>query len=295
MKGLRGYLAFRALTGLVGVLPEPVMRLAGRLIGWGMWRTAGEKRQMARRHMARALGSRPGDPDALARRMFSSYGRYWAEVFWIRPRRREAFARHTDVEGLEHLRAASDAGKGVIYALGHTGNWDAAAAKSWDLGFPVLAVAEKLGNRRIRDWFLQVREAFGIRVAIADKGTGVTRRLIRELRDNGTIALVCDRDLRGDGVEVEFFGERTTLPAGPAALADRTGAALLPIGCYFKKGRGHRLVVNPPIEAPDLDTPEERIEAVTQMLARALEDIISAAPDQWHLTQPNWPSDRPAA
>jgi len=294
VRGLAGYLAFRAMTGFVGILPERLMRGVGRIIGWGMWRRAGDKRLVVAKHMARASGAPPAEAERLVKRMFSSYGRYWAEVFWIRPRRRDAFARNADVEGLEILHAAAKEGKGMIYALGHTGNWDAAAAKSWELGYPVVAVAEKLSNRRIRQWFLKVRAAFGIEVVLADRGSGVTRRLLEELRSGGTVALVCDRDLGGDGIEVEFFGETTTLPAGPVALADRTGAALLPVGCYFKKGRGHRLVVNPPIEIPQLDKLEDRIAAGTQLLAQALEAVISQIPHQWHLTQPNWPSDRAA-
>lgn len=294
MKDLGGYLAFRALTGLVGILPERMMRGMGRIIGWGMWRRAGDKRQLVAKHMVRASGAAPKEAEQLARRVFSSYGRYWAEVFWIRPRRRDKFARHADVEGLDILHAAAKEGKGMIFALGHTGNWDAAAAKSWELGYPVVAVAEKLSNRRVRRWFLKVRAAFGIEVLLADKGSGVTRRLLQELRSGGTIALVCDRDMTRDGVEVDFFGEKTTLPAGPVALADRTGAALLPIGCYFKEGRGHRMVVNPPIEIPQLENSDDRISAGTQLLARALEDVIREIPHQWHLTQPNWPSDRSA-
>ena len=91
---------------------------------------------------------------------------------------------------------------------------------------------------------------------------------------------------------VTFFGEQTTLPAGPATLAERTGAILLPVGCYFERRRGNRFVIEEPIEVPDLPTREERVVATTQALAEVLEMIVGRAPEQWHLFQPNWPSDR---
>jgi KDO2-lipid IV(A) lauroyltransferase len=115
--------------------------------------------------------------------------------------------------------------------------------------------------------------------------------VLSALRRNELVGLVCDRDLARTGIEVEFFNERTTLPAGPATLALRTGAALLPTAVYFA-GPGHRGLVRPPI-------PVERhgkglrddVTRITQLVAYALEDLIRVAPQQWHLLQPNWPSD----
>ena len=105
------------------------------------------------------------------------------------------------------------------------------------------------------------------------------------------MALVADRNIGAKGIEVEFFGERTTLPAGPAVLALRTGAVLLPGASYFRAGGGHRMVLLPPVEVPAARTPG-RATVMTQELARRFEQLIEEAPTQWHLVQPNWPSDR---
>jgi KDO2-lipid IV(A) lauroyltransferase len=118
---------------------------------------------------------------------------------------------------------------------------------------------------------------------------------MRRLRGNGVVALVADRDISGKGVEVEFFGEKTTMPAGSVALADRTGAVLLPVGCYFAEGRGHEFVIESPVVLPEVGKRSDRIAAGTQLLAHRLEAIIRRAPEQWHLFQPNWPSDREPA
>jgi KDO2-lipid IV(A) lauroyltransferase len=105
------------------------------------------------------------------------------------------------------------------------------------------------------------------------------------------VCLLCDRDLGGDGIEVEFFGERTTLPAGPATLALRTEAPLLPAAVYFGPQGGHHAVVMPPVPSSREGRLRDDVERVTQELAHRFEELIRAAPEQWHLLQPNWPSD----
>lgn len=116
--------------------------------------------------------------------------------------------------------------------------------------------------------------------------------LASAVKDGKAAALVSDRDVTGRGVEVEFFGEGTTMPNGPAALAELTGAALFPVGTYFE-GERYRLVAHPELVLDQtIEDRQERIHAATQQLAAAFEDIIQRAPTQWHLFQPNWPSDR---
>ena len=288
MKHQVTYLAFRVLAAGFGALPEPVMRRIGLGLGYAASFVSRSKMAMLERHMGRVLG-----PDAnarrAARRAFASYGRYWAEVFWIRPRRLDQVFRTFDVTGWPALNAGS---RGIVIALPHLGNWEIAGARAAREGLRPLAVAEALPNRRLVDWFIDVRTRMGIEVVIAEEGAAVTKQLIRHLRSGGTVALVADRDLGGRGVPVDFFGEQTTLPAGPAALAERTGAAFLTIGTLFKKGAGYRMEIQEEIEIPDLPSREERIAAATQALAHRFEDIIRRAPEQWHLLQPNWPSDR---
>jgi KDO2-lipid IV(A) lauroyltransferase len=117
--------------------------------------------------------------------------------------------------------------------------------------------------------------------------------VLRVLRQGGVVGLVADRDLEGNGVEVEFFGEKTTLPGGPATLALRTGAVLLPAAVYFEGRDHHRGLVLPAIDTSRSGDLRADVARVTQDLARALESLIRRAPEQWHLMQPNWPSDRP--
>ena len=293
MKLAAGYYAYRVLSGLFGLLPEPMMRRLGHAAGWIASFIARDRFAMAMRHQRRVLG--PGhDVRRSARRVFGYYGRYWAETFWMRPRRRDAVLARTRLDGIEHLHAAVRSGKGVVLALPHMGNWEIAGLRAADEDARVLAVAEELGNERIVEWFIAMRRMMSIDVVIARKGGTVTRDLLQRLREGGVIALLCDRDIKGTGVPVEFFGEETTLPAGPIALADRTGAILLPVGTYFAKGAGHVFEVNEPLEIPELEDQDERIAAGVRRLAGVVEGVIRRAPEQWHLILPNWPSDRRA-
>jgi KDO2-lipid IV(A) lauroyltransferase len=111
------------------------------------------------------------------------------------------------------------------------------------------------------------------------------------LNQNHLLVLLSDRDIGGGGVEVEFFGERTTLPAGPATLALRTGAPLFASAVYAE-GHSRRGVVRPALDTSRRGPLRDDVQRVTQDLARELEGLIRLAPEQWHLLQPNWPSDR---
>jgi KDO2-lipid IV(A) lauroyltransferase len=196
----------------------------------------------------------------------------------------------TEVVGLQRLLDARDAGTGMIVALPHMGNWEAAAPVAVSEGVPIVAVAEVLPNRRITDWFTEMRAEFGIEIVLATGRVEVMRQLEQAIADNKAVALLSDRDLKGKGVAVEFFGETTTLPPGPATLAVRTGAPLFPVGCYFRDG-GYRVVVHEALPVPEEGNRTEKVAAMTQTLAKELEEIISEAPQQWHLVVPNWPSD----
>jgi lauroyl/myristoyl acyltransferase len=276
---------------LLGLLPAVAARRLGRAGGTVWHALARGRRTMTERHMRRVLGD-GSDVAGAARRVMQSYGRYYAEALWVRGRRVDDLTAHTVVEGLDRIIAARDEGRGMIYGLPHLGNWEVAAPVAVNEKVPVVAVAEKLPNRRITDWFTRMRAEFGIEIVLATGGTEVMRKLEAALTDNKAVALLSDRDLKGRGVEVEFFGESTTLPPGPATLALRTGAPLYPVASYYDGPDGYRVVVRDAIPVPEEGTRSEKVRTMTQTLATHMEELIRAAPDQWHLVQPNWPSDR---
>jgi len=291
------YLGFRVGGALVSALPELVMRKAGEWVGSLAWRWAGPRKAMAIRHMRRVLGDVVDEEDvvAAAHTMFRAYGRYWAETFWFRPRKAAGVRAHTTLVGIEHLEAVRDRGDAMIVALPHMGNWEMAATAGQTVGVRITAVAEALGNRRVVEWFSSMRASVGIDIVLTGGGSNTIRPLLEALKDRRVVALLSDRDVTGSGVPVEFFGEETALPAGPAALSTRTGAPIIPVASYFKAGRGHTIIIGAPIEPPTEGTREMQVASQTRQLAEALEGLIRRDPSQWHILQPNWPSDRVAA
>jgi len=223
---------------------------------------------------------------AAVREAFASYARYWMESLRLPEMPAEEVDARFTIEGLEHIEAALAAGTGAILALPHVGGWEVGGSWFVRQGFPLTVVVEALKPPELFNWFAELRRSQGFTVIPLTRSAGIS--VVRALRANRIVALVSDRDIAGGGVEVEFFGERTTLPAGPASLASRLGVPLLPTAVYFK-GDGHHAVVRPPLST-DGDPA-----TVTQALAHELEDLIRAAPEQWHLFQPNWPSDRLAS
>jgi phosphatidylinositol dimannoside acyltransferase len=292
VKDLFGYFLFRFAAAAFGLLPESWMRHVGEWLGRTANARKTKKRPLLEHHMRRVLGDNAPDSEieTAVRSMYESYGRYWAETFWVRPRRHDSVTARVERIGFSHIDDAIASGEGIIFALPHMGNWEIAGLVADEIGARVLAVAEHLSNERITNWFVDVRNQLGIDIVLTSDPNR-NSKLIRTLKAGKAIALLADRDVTGRGVETEFFGEATRMPPGPVGLADLTGARLIPVGVYFKKGAGHRIVVYPPVELPDLETREERVAAGAVLMAAELEKIILDSPAQWHLFQPNWPSD----
>jgi KDO2-lipid IV(A) lauroyltransferase len=195
------------------------------------------------------------------------------------------------VEGYdEYLMPALDRGNGAILALPHLGGWEWAGRWAADLGNKMTVVVEPLDPPELFEWFVDLREKFGMRVIPVGPDAGSAA--LNALRANEVLCLLCDRDITGGGIPTRFFGETTLMPAGPATLALRTGAALLPTAVYFTDRRdGHLGVIRPPVPCEREGRLRADVARITSLVAKELEQLISRAPEQWHLLQPNWPSD----
>jgi KDO2-lipid IV(A) lauroyltransferase len=259
-------------------------RFSGALFAVAMPR----RRTLVRRHLRR-VGLDAQVLDGAVWRAFTSYAHYWADSFRLGDVSREELRRHMQCDGMEHLEAGLAREQGVILAVPHLGSWDRGGAWLASVGYPLTVVVEPLEPPELFDWFVELRRAIGMTVVPLDRRAGPA--VLRTLRDGGVVALLSDRDLVGNGVEVELFGERTSLPAGAATLALRTGAALLPATMYSSERARHHVVIRPPVDAVRTGVVADDVARVTQALAHELEKLILLAPEQWHLFQPNWPSD----
>lgn len=285
------YLAYRFGAAIANVVPPvigtPVAETAGRLAAV----LAPERRRIVRRNIQRATdGSLEGL--ALERAVsdtFASYGRYWLELFRLPGDARAGVESRVTSVGWDHIVAGLDAGKGVILALPHLGGFDFAAAWLAGRGVPPAVVVEAVEPPELFEWFADVRRAIGMEVI--PLGPGAAAGVAKALNANRIVCLLSDRDLAGDGMKVEFFGEETTLPAGPATLALRSGAVLIPAAVYFRPHGKHFVRLGAPLDVARRGRLREDVARITQDLARRFEEYVRMAPDQWHVMQPNWPSD----
>ena len=254
--------------------------------------------EQLRKNLARVIGTTPAEvPDSLIRASLASYARYWREAFRLPTMDLEALARRLDavVIGKENVDAAFAAGRGLILALPHSGNWDMAGVWLVHHSGTFTTVAERLKPESLYRRFLEYRESLGFEVlpltgAAGPATSGGGERppmevLAERLRANRAVCLMAERDLTRSGVQVDLFGEPTRMPAGPAKLAIETGAALLPAHVYY---RGEDCVVH---LFPPLDCSSGDVGVVTQALADQFGKNIAAHPEDWHMLQPQWLAD----
>jgi phosphatidylinositol dimannoside acyltransferase len=287
--------SYRSAAAIAPHLPRPVAERGAEFLATVLKRRMHDKGRMLQRHqqrLATAQLGHPIEPPVLDQRVdaaFASYARYWVDSFRLIGLDTDGLAREIEIHGLEHADAAFAAGTGGIAVMPHIGAWDLGGAWFADR-YPLTVVAERLEPPALFDWFVAMRKRNGMEiVALGDPSAGPA--LIARLRSGGMIGLLCDRDIAGGGVEVEFFGERTTMAAGPATLALRTGAPLLPTAVYQRPGQRALGVIRPPIAVERTGRLREDIVVVTQLIAKELEALILRAPEQWHVLLPNWPSD----
>jgi KDO2-lipid IV(A) lauroyltransferase len=171
-------------------------------------------------------------------------------------------------------------------ALPHSGNWDMSGVWLTNTYGNFATVAERLKPESLYNRFVDYRESLGFEVLPLTGGERPPFEILAErLRGNGLVCLMSDRDLTRSGVQVDFFGEPTRLPAGPAKLALATGAALLPTHTWFKPD------VTVTTVHPPLDVSSGDVNAITQALADQFATDIAAHPADWHMLQPQWLAD----
>ena len=296
---LRGSLVdagYAAGWAVVKALPQGVAASGVRRVADVAVRRQGKGVRRLRSNLRRVVGPEvsAAELDALTRRAMRSYARYWLEVFRLPVLDMQAVAAGCRTEGARHIDGAVAAGRGVVLALPHSGNWEAAAVWLISEHGRFTTVAERLRPESLYRRFLAYRQGLGMEVVpLTGGGRPPSEVLAERLRAGGVICLLGDRDLTRSGVDVTFFGERARMPAGPALLAATTGAALLPVGLWFTEhGWGQR--IHPPLALPD-GRLRDRVRAATQALADVFAADIAEQPEDWHMLQRLWLADLPAA
>jgi phosphatidylinositol dimannoside acyltransferase len=273
---------------LVRRVPESWGRWVFRQAGDIAWRRQGPAVQVLEGNLRRVIGPGPSGKElrALSRQGMASYARYWFEVFRLPVISRERLVAGMNcVAGEDTLLATLAAGRGVVLALPHMGNWDQAGA--WIIGEGVhrfTTVAERLEPESLARRFFAFREGLGFEVLPATGGVARFGILAQRLRAGGLVCLPADRDVTGGGLEVDVFGERARMTAGAAALAVQTGAALMPVTLWFEDD-GWGAHIHEEIPVPAEGGRREKVQAMMQQVATVFEEGIRAHPEDWHMLQ----------
>ena len=295
MKAAGGWLStagYAAGWRVVRALPAP---LAGRLFAAAAdlaVRRNGRSVRQLRSNLARVAGPEagPAELDRLVRAGMRSYARYWLETFRLPSMDVDRIIAGVRTDGAANVDQAMAAGQGAVFALPHSGNWDIAGLWLVQRGYPFSTVAERLKPESLFDRFVAYRESLGMRVLPLTGGPRPPMQVLAErLRAGEAVCLVADRDLSRNGIDVQFFGEPTRMPAGPALLAATTGAALIPVHLYFD-GDGWGQWIGQPIELGE-GSLRTRVHRGTQALASAFESRIARRPEDWHMLQRLWLAD----
>ncbi len=291
------YYGYVAGSRLALALPESWAYGIAHFSG-GIAARRSRRRDQVAANLARITGEAPGSErvQRMVVDAYRSYARYWLETFRLVREGRGFWLERFGAVHREHMDDALARGKGCVVLVGHLGNWDAAGAWVGATGNKLVTVAEVLRPRRLFEFFLEHRAKLGMTIYGAEPG--VTARLVEEAENGAVVAILGDRDLKGTGVEIDFFGEPATFPVGAASVALRAGVPLLVAGVFERilddSRRGWYVEFSEPIELPD--DREGAVADLTRHAVAKLEEFVARHPEQWHVFQPFWVADRkPAA
>ena len=263
----------------------------------------GSRVQMLEANLRRVVGPNVTDADlrSLVREGMRSYLRYWCDAFRLPSWSTAELDDRVHIHDVDRLWDTLAQGRGLILALPHSANYDAAAAwvgrcgRLADTGATYTTVAERLRPEWLYERFLSYREGFGLEVLPLTGGGNIVGTLASRLRSGGLVCLPADRDLTGSGVDVEFFGATARLPGGPALLAHLTDAALISVDLWYDDEGRTQVQVHQPLEVSTSSDRRRRVHETTQRMASEFEAGIAGHPEDWHMLQPLWADDVDAA
>ncbi len=285
----RQWFDFLLLYGLF-ILARPLPRRAllwwGRMLGELTWRVIGYRKEVVRENLRHAFAELdPAARDHLARSFYRHLGMTLME-FLVFPRlARRDFLSLVDVRGDRHIHEAARAGRGALFVTGHLGNWEMLAARAAASGYRVTAAAKRQSNARVDSVQNRIRRRAGVGILKTDSGV---RAMLQALRRGGLIALVADQDAGRDGVFTPFLGREASFFKGPALLAWRTGAPLIPVFIHRLDDHRHEVVFEPPVTIdPDWDE-QTAVRELTAHFAARLEAAVRRHPEQYFWVHRRW-------
>jgi len=280
------YLLYLFAWKVIGVLPEKSAYKLANLVSDQIFMKNGKGVKRLRSNYKRVMPNiSERELEELTKNGMRSYLRYWFDTFRLNKWSKSRIIETTFVVRENLLRDPIETKKGCIIALPHAGNWDHAAAYFCSTGIPITAVVEKLKPEAIFKKFLAYRQSIGIE-AISHREKTIPI-LLERLNQGKLVALVADRDMSRNGIEVNFLGGIAKMPAGPAVLAIKSGSPL--VTAYIRYlDKGIEITFDETIQLPISGSEEEQIRLVTQSMADNFAKRIQDSPVDWHMLQRIW-------
>jgi lauroyl/myristoyl acyltransferase len=281
-------IGYRATAALLAHTPPALSRAVLGTAVQGSYLLWPAKRRFSNRNFAHVLGLPPEHPRVrrLALRAYREYARYIVELMRLPSRPMEELVHSVEGDGIEQLADAwRRSGQAMIVVAGHVGSNEAVGAALAGAGYPTNAIADDSSFPELFDLLRRQREAWGVRIIPWRN----LRDMFTVLRRKEILALLVDWGYRDDGVPVRLFDAWTTLPAGPASLAAKTGAIIAPLAIRRQPSGRFRVEGYEPFAVPS-SAPAD-IQRATQRIADFLEAAIGSAPEQWYSFKPMWPED----
>lgn len=282
------YLVIQVSALLSRIVPRSWRYLIGTAVGDIVYLVWTRKRQILRGNMAIVLGQRNHTREAgrLAVKSMRNYCKYLVEFLELPAlSSQHPVVASIRIDGLEHLQAALAGGKGVIITTGHYGTLELPGLRLTDFT-DFHAVYDTFRPKYLDRLIQRKRLEKGIELIPATN----VRKMFRVLKDGGTVALLFDRPVElAKGVRVRFFGRETAVPGGPAVLAMKTGAPILPVYTTREPDLTFHSMVGSPIVWIDSGDRDRDIQTVMQKLMNTLESAVLRRPDQWYMFRPMWP------
>jgi Kdo2-lipid IVA lauroyltransferase/acyltransferase len=280
------YLIVRVLIATVRVMPDPLVRACGSLIGMAFYAVDGVHRRIAHQNLAAAFPVRAaGERRAIARAAFLHFGRLLLELLKFSTLSREQMAARVEFDGDERARAAYARGRGVVFVTGHFGYWELQALVHALHIQPVAVVGRALDNPFLNRLLERIRESTGNTVIYRP---GTIRRVLRTLQAGGGVAVLIDQHIIGrDAIYVDFFARPAATTPAVAALALRTGAVVVPVFALPAGTGRYRMVYEPPIAPPSAGN-VEAVREFTQRCTDILEVYVRRHPELWLWMHRRW-------
>ena len=280
------YLLYLFAWKLIAVLPEKSAYKLADYVSDRIYKKNGKGIKRLRGNYGRVMPEYSSQKlEELTKLGMRSYLRYWFDTFRLSKWSKNRIISTTQVIRENLLRDPIQSKQGCIVALPHAGNWDHAAAYFCSTGITLTAVVEKLKPEAIFKKFLAYRQSIGIE-AISHKEKPIPI-LTQRLQAGKLIALVADRDMSRNGIEVNFFGKTSKMPSGPAVLAIKTGAPLITAYVRYTSG-GIEIIFDETLKPTNSGSEEEQIKIITQSMADNFAKRIKENPVDWHMLQRIW-------